>query len=85
VRRAQRERRILATEEPAFIARHLFFVYSAAIRWWIAAPKPEVKQGLADLRRLLELQFSGLSPAPVPEDGTKRRPGSKPTRKAVSA
>jgi AcrR family transcriptional regulator len=63
VRRAQSDGRILAREDPAFIALHLFFVYSAAIRWWITAPRPEVKEGLAELRRLLELQFGGLSPA----------------------
>jgi TetR/AcrR family transcriptional regulator len=63
VRRAQGDGRILAREDPAFIALHLFFVYSAAIRWWITAPRPEVKEGLAELRRLLELQFGGLSPA----------------------
>jgi len=63
VRRAQQDRRILAAEEPAFVARHLFFVYSAAIRWWITAERPDAKEGLADLRRLLELQFGGLAPA----------------------
>ena len=62
VRRAQSDGRILAREEPGFIALHLFFVYSAAIRWWITAPHPDVREGLAELRRLLELQFSGLSP-----------------------
>ena len=54
---------ITADEDPQFIARHLFFVYSAAIRWWIAGPRPEVKAGLADLRRLLDLQVNGLAPA----------------------
>jgi AcrR family transcriptional regulator len=63
VRCAQRERRVLAAEDPAFVARHLFFVYSAAIRWWISAERPDVEEGLADLRRLLELQFAGLAPA----------------------
>jgi AcrR family transcriptional regulator len=63
VRAAQDDRRILAREDPAFIARHLFFMYSAAIRWWITAPRPDVAEGIADLRRLLELQFAGLSPA----------------------
>jgi TetR/AcrR family transcriptional regulator len=65
VRAAQTDGRILAREDAAFIALHLFFVYSAAIRWWITAPRPDVKEGLAELRRLLELQFGGLSPAPA--------------------
>ena len=63
VRGAQRAGEITADEDPQFIARHLFFVYSAAIRWWIAGPRPEVKAGLADLRRLLDLQVNGLAPA----------------------
>ena len=73
VRRSQGDGRILAREDPGFIARHLFFVYSAAIRWWITAPHPEVKEGLADLRRLLELQFAGLWPAAA---GPRRRPAA---------
>jgi len=39
--------------EPA--ARHIFFVYSASLRWWIAAPRPDPAKGVADLRRLLQL------------------------------
>ena len=65
VQAAQRERRILAKEPAALIARHFFFVYSAAVRWWIAGPRPDVATGVADLRRLLELQINGLSPASV--------------------
>ena len=75
VRRAQDDGRILAREDPALIARHLFFVYSAAIRWWITAPHPDVREGLAELRRLLELQFSGLSPA----SARPRRRGAAPS------
>jgi AcrR family transcriptional regulator len=75
VRAAQADGRILARDEPGLIARHLFFVYSAAIRWWITAPHPEVREGLADLRRLLELQFNGLSPAP-----SRRRGAGPPSR-----
>ncbi len=72
VRRAQSARRIAAHEDPARIALLLFFVYSAAIRWWITAPRPEVKEGLAELRRLLELQFGGLAPA----GGGRRTPST---------
>jgi AcrR family transcriptional regulator len=60
VRCAQEDKRILADEEPEFIARQLFFLYSAAIRWWISADRPDAKEGLAELRRLLALQFDGL-------------------------
>jgi len=47
-------------EDPALIARHIFFVYSASLRWWIAAPRPDPAKGLAELRRMLRLQFEGL-------------------------
>ena len=60
VRAAQRDRRIRSREDPAVIARHIFFVYSASLRWWIAAPRPNPERGIADLRRLLKLQFDGL-------------------------
>ena len=45
----------------AVIARHIFFVYSASLRWWVAAPKPDPAKGVSDLRRLLKLQFEGLA------------------------
>ena len=57
---AQKRRKIRSNETPAVIARHIFFVYSASLRWWIAAPKPDPQAGVADLRRLLKLQIEGL-------------------------
>ena len=62
IRKAQQAKKISARENPAVIARHIFFVYSASLRWWIAAPKPDPAKGIADLRRLLKLQFEGLAP-----------------------
>lgn len=59
---AQQSRKVRADEKAAVIARHIFFVYSASLRWWIAAPRPYPERGVADLRRLLKLQFDGLSP-----------------------
>jgi AcrR family transcriptional regulator len=47
-------------EKASLIARHIFFLYSASLRWWIAAPRPDPAQGVADLRRLLKLQVEGL-------------------------
>jgi len=49
------------SEPPELIARLLFFVYSASVRWWIAAPEPQAEQGVAELRRLLQLQMDGLA------------------------
>ena len=60
VRAAQRAGRIRSREDPAVIARYIFFVYSASLRWWIAAPRPNPEKGVADLRRLLNLQADGL-------------------------
>jgi AcrR family transcriptional regulator len=63
VRDAQRERHILSREPAAFIARHFFLVYSAAVRSWIAGAHPKPEAGLADLKRLLDLQIKGLAPS----------------------
>lgn len=60
VRRAQDDHRISSREGADLIARHVFFVYSASLRWWIAAAEPDPDRGIADLRRLLRLQFDGL-------------------------
>ena len=72
VEAAQRQRLILSKEPAAFIARHFFFVYSAAVRAWIVSDRPNPEAGLADLKRLLDLQINGLSPATAP----KRAPRS---------
>ena len=60
VREAQERGEIQAKEPPALIARHIFFTYSASLRWWIAAPQPDPEAGIADLKRLLALQVQGL-------------------------
>ncbi|HEX6690535.1 MAG TPA: TetR/AcrR family transcriptional regulator [Burkholderiales bacterium] len=61
VRDAQEKKKISSQEDAAVIARLIFFVYSASLRWWVAAPKPDPARGVADLRRLLKLQFEGLA------------------------
>jgi len=62
VRAAQQERRIRSKEKAAIVARQIFFISSGAIRWWIANLSPHSGEGLAELRRLLELQIHGLQP-----------------------
>lgn len=59
---SQKEQKLRVDENAGVIARHVFFVYSASLRWWIAAPQPDPEKGIADLRRLLRLQFEGLRP-----------------------
>jgi len=61
IRDAQEGKKISSREDPAVIARLFFFTYSASLRWWIAAPKPDPEKGVADLRRLLKMQFEGLA------------------------
>jgi AcrR family transcriptional regulator len=61
IRDAQRRKSISSREDSAVIARLFFFTYSASLRWWIAASRPDPEKGVADLRRLLKLQFEGLA------------------------
>jgi AcrR family transcriptional regulator len=63
VRTAQQQRRIQSKEKAAIVARQIFFISSGAIRWWIASLRPHPAEGLAELRRLLELQLHGLQPS----------------------
>jgi AcrR family transcriptional regulator len=60
VREAQKSGEVRSGESPDVVARLIFFLYSASLRWWIAAERPDPRQGVADLRRMLELQMEGL-------------------------
>ena len=82
VRSAQQEQRILSKAEPQVIARHIFFVFSAEIRWWIASSKPNATAGLQDLRQLLELQINGLQPTAT--GVARRRVGSRAGKSRAS-
>ncbi len=57
---ARRKRQIRSGESAGLVARHIFFTFSAAVRWWVATPHPDPRRGLKDLRRLFVLQFRGL-------------------------
>jgi AcrR family transcriptional regulator len=63
VRSAQQDGQIRRDADARLVARHIFLVFAGALRWWIANRKPDPAQGLADLKRLFELQIHGLSPA----------------------
>ena len=56
----QKSRKVKSREPADLIARYVFFVYSASLRWWIASPEPDPRAGIADLRRLLRLLVAGL-------------------------
>ena len=58
----QKAGRIAANVDPALVGRHFFFVFFAAVRWWITNDKPVAKDGIAELRRLFGLTVSGLEP-----------------------
>jgi len=69
---AQRAGQIRRAPNAKLVARQIFFLYSAAVRWWIGAPAPRVANGVADLRRVLELQMEGLA-APAGKRARARR------------
>ena len=64
VRTAQRSGQIRTDEEPRLIANSFFFVFAGALRWWISGAKPDPEKGLAELKRLFELQIDGLNLSP---------------------
>jgi len=72
----QREGQIRGDEDPAFIALSIFFLYSGAVRYWIAADRPNPKKGIDELQRMLEIHLRGLS---VPARGQGRT--SRPRRR----
>ncbi len=62
VAQAQREGRLRADEDASLIALSIFFLYSGAVRYWIANDRPNPKAGVAELRRILKLHVAGLAP-----------------------
>ncbi len=69
---AQTSLEIVSTESAQLIARHIFFSYSAALRWWLAASEnPEWRAGLRDFAELLKLQITGLNIQTEPKRSAK--------------
>ncbi len=61
IREAQATGEVGSTETPELIARHIFFSYSAALRWWLAGSEnPDWRAGMRDLAVVLNLQVAGL-------------------------
>jgi len=77
VRGAQQQRQIRSDEDAALIARHIFLVFAGALRWWIAGRKPNPREGLADLKRLFELQINGLHTSRAHRTRSARRKRNK--------
>ena len=66
VEEAQQSGEIGSTESSELIARHLFFTYSAALRWWLATSEtPDWRAGMRDAAHLLRMQTAGLSLQPA--------------------
>jgi AcrR family transcriptional regulator len=65
VRAAQQDGQITSGEDATLIARHIFLVFAGALRWWVAGRKPDPQEGLAEMKRLFELQINGLHAAPA--------------------
>jgi AcrR family transcriptional regulator len=62
----QKAGKIPASVDPTLVGRHFFFVFFAAVRWWITDDKPQAKDGIAELKRLFRMTVSGLMPQPGP-------------------
>jgi AcrR family transcriptional regulator len=60
---ARRKKRLRPDVDAQLVALSIFFLYSGAVRWWIAGGRPAVRSGIEDLRKLLALHLSGVLPA----------------------
>ena len=70
---AQREGRIRADEDPSFIALSIFFLYAGAVRYWIAADRPNPRKGIDELRRMLDIHLRSLTLTPQGRTSRPRR------------
>jgi hypothetical protein len=79
VRAAQGDGQIRPDKDAKMITRYIFLVFAGELRWWISDRKPDPRAGLANLKRLFELQISGLRPAT-----TKSKRFAKRARRAAT-
>ena len=69
---AQATGEIGSTENAELIARHIFFSYSAALRWWLAASEhPEWRTGVREFAAILKLQITGLGLKPQSDKSSR--------------
>jgi AcrR family transcriptional regulator len=66
LREAKANGAIASREDPAFIAKQVFFAFSACLRWWVASQNPKLEDCLRDLRRALQFQIDGMKPVNRP-------------------
>ena len=78
---AQETGEITSTESPEIIARSIFFLYSAALRWWLASPHPDWRSGQRDFERVLQIHVAGLTMTP-PKVAAVRTGSAGPRPKA---
>ena len=61
VAEAQESGELQTSESPEIVARSIFFLFSAALRWWLASPQPEWRTGSREFERVLRLHITGLT------------------------
>lgn len=61
---AQKNGQVHADHDVASVARCVFFIYSGAVRWWIAEETPDPESGVNDLRQLFIPYLRGLAAKP---------------------
>ena len=64
VRLGQRRRELRQDVKPEMVALQFLFLHSSAVRSWILQERPNIRTGLTEMRRLIELQMQGLNPTP---------------------
>ena len=72
---AQATGEIGSSESAELIARHIFFSYSAALRWWLASSEhPQWRAGVREFAAILKLQSLGLGLKAKAEKGSQDSP-----------
>ena len=81
---AQAKGEISREVEPVFIARAAYYVFAAAVRWWITEPQPKWRNGQLETERVLHLLMRGMVPAASSRPGRNAKaPVSKRAERIV--